>query len=116
MMLKKISIGLFAGLISGLFGAGGGLVLLSIFVHILKLEEKDARATTIASILPMATVTGIFYFNNNLINWNLAIKCAIGGIIGSIIGTKLLKTLSNTVLRILFVIFLVYISYKFITV
>ncbi|MCL2859337.1 MAG: sulfite exporter TauE/SafE family protein [Oscillospiraceae bacterium] len=114
MMFKKSAIGLFAGLISGMFGAGGGLVLLSIFVHILKLEEKEARATTIASILPMATVTGIFYSSNNLIEWNLAIKCAIGGIIGAIIGTRLLKLLSNTVLRGLFVVFLVYISFKFI--
>ena len=113
-MLKKGTIGILAGLISGMFGAGGGLVLLSIFLHVLKLEEKEARATTIASILPMAITTGIFYFNNNLIDWNLAIKCAVGGIVGVVIGTKLLRVLSNTVLRVIFIVFLVYVAYKLI--
>ena len=113
-MFKKSTVGILAGLISGMFGAGGGLVLLSAYVHILKLNEKETRATTIASILPMAMVVGIFYSNNNLIDWTLAVKCAIGGIVGSAIGTKLLKNLSNMTLRIIFIVFLIYIAYKFI--
>ena len=113
-MLKKGAIGLFTGFVSGMFGAGGGLVLVSMYVHILKLNEKEARATTIASILPMAMVVGIFYSNNNLMDWSLGIKCAIGGIIGSIIGTKLLKNLSDTMLRVVYIVFLIYIAYKFI--
>lgn len=112
-MLKNIIIGTSAGVISGLFGAGGGLILVPIFVHYLKLEEKEARATTIFCILPMVITSGIIYSNNNLIDWNLAIKCAIGGIIGSVIGTKLLKSLSNKVLKIIFIIFLSYVSIKY---
>lgn len=112
-MIKNIFIGISAGIISGLFGAGGGLILVPIFVHYLKLGEKEARATTIFCILPMVITSGIIYSNNNLIDWNLAIKCAIGGIVGSIIGTKLLKNLSNKVLKITFIIFLVYVSIRY---
>lgn len=112
-MLKNILIGISAGIISGLFGAGGGLILVPVLVHYLNLSEKEARATTIFCILPMVITSGIMYSTNGLIEWNLAFKCAIGGIIGSFIGTKLLKTLSNKVLKITFIIFLIYVSIRY---
>lgn len=112
-MLKNIIIGMSAGIISGLFGAGGGLILVPVLVHYLKLSEKEARATTIFCILPMVITSGIIYYNNDLIDWSLAIKCAIGGMIGSFIGTKLLRSLSNKVLKISFIIFLIYVAVKY---
>lgn len=109
-MLKKIIIGLIAGMISGFFASGGGLILVPSLVYFLGLEENKARATSIFSILPMVLVSAIFYNKENFINWELAIKCAIGGIIGGYLGAKLLKKLSINVLRISFIIFLVYAS------
>lgn len=112
-MFKNIIIGISSGIISGLFGAGGGLILVPIFVHLLKLNEGEARATTIFCILPMVITSGIIYSRNDLIDWNLAIKCAIGGMVGSVIGTKLLKNLSNKVLKLIFIIFLIYVSIRY---
>ena len=109
-MFKNIIIGISSGIISGLFGAGGGLILVPIFVHLLKLDEREARATTIFCILPMVITSGLIYSRNDLIDWNLAIKCAMGGIIGSVIGTRLLRNLSNKVLKSIFIIFLIYVS------
>ena len=111
-MLKKISIGLIAGIISGLFAAGGGMIVVPALIHIFKLEDAKARATSVFAILPMVVVSGLFYYKNDYIDWNLGIKCAIGGIIGGIIGAKLLKKMSSKTLRILFVIFLAYTSIK----
>lgn len=111
-MLKKISVGIIAGVISGLFSAGGGMIVVPALIHIFKLEDARARATSVFAILPMVVVSGLFYYKNNYINWSLGIKCAFGGIIGGIIGAKLLKKISNKVLRILFVIFLAYTSIK----
>lgn len=113
-MLKKISIGLIAGIISGLFAAGGGMIVVPALIHVFKLEDAKARATSVFAILPMVVVSGLFYYKNDYIDWNLGIKCAIGGIIGGIIGAKLLKKMSSKTLRILFVIFLVYTSIKMI--
>lgn len=112
-MLKNIIVGVSAGIISGLFGAGGGLILVPIFIHLLKITEKESRATTVFCILPMVITSGVIYSNNDLINWDLAIKCAIGGIIGSYIGTKLLKKLSDKVLKIIFIIFLLYVAIRY---
>ncbi len=113
-MLKRISIGLIAGIISGLFAAGGGMIVVPALIHLYKLEDAKARATSVFAILPMVITSGIFYYKNDYIDWNIGIKCAIGGIIGGIIGAKLLKKISTRILRILFIIFLIYTSTKMI--
>lgn len=113
-MFKKITIGLIAGVISGLFAAGGGMIVVPALIHLFKLEDSKARATSVFAILPMVVVSGLFYYKKDYIDWNLGIKCAIGGIIGGIIGAKLLKKMSSKTLRILFVIFLAYTSIKMI--
>ena len=115
-MLKKISTGLIAGLISGLFAAGGGMIVVPALIHLFKLEDAKARATSIFAILPMVITSGIFYYKNDYIDWNLGIKCAIGGTIGGIIGAKLLKKMSTKTLKIMFLMFLIYTSVKMIMV
>ncbi len=113
-MLKKILVGLIAGMISGLFAAGGGMIVVPALIHIFKLEDAKARATSVFAILPMVVASGIFYYKNDFVDWNLGIKCAIGGIVGGIIGAKLLKKISTKTLRILFIIFLGYTSIRMI--
>ena len=113
-MLKRISIGLIAGIISGLFAAGGGMIVVPALIHLYKLEDAKARATSVFAILPMVITSGIFYYKNDYIDWNIGIKCAIGGIIGGIIGAKKHKKISTRILRILFIIFLIYTSTKMI--
>ena len=112
--MKKIIIGMFAGIISGFFGAGGGMIVVPALIHMFKAEDAKARATSVFAILPMVITSGIFYYKNNYIDWNLGVKCAIGGIVGGIIGAKLLKKMSSKTLRILFLIFLIYTSIKMI--
>lgn len=113
-MWKIILIGLVAGFVSGLFATGGGMILVPAFIYFLKLNEKKARGTSLFAILPMVITSSIFYYNNNYINWKIGILCAIGGVIGGIIGSKMLKKLSDKTLRLFFAIFLMYVSIKMI--
>lgn len=113
-MSRRIIIGLVSGLISGLFAAGGGMIVVPALIHIFKLEDAKARATSVFAIMPMVIASGIFYYKNDFVDLNLGIKCAIGGIIGGAIGAKLLKKVSSKTLRILFIIFLSYTSIKMI--
>lgn len=62
----------------------------------------------------MVIASGFFYFKNNYIDWKIGILCAIGGVIGGYIGTKLLKKLSDKILKISFILFLFYVSIKMI--
>ncbi len=107
-MVKKILVGLVAGIISGLFTAGGGLIIVPALLYTLKLEPKKARATSVFCILPMVITTAIFYGQSNFIKWDIGIMCAIGGIIGGIVGAKLLNRLPEKYLKIAFAMFLIY--------
>ena len=106
--MKKMLIGVIAGIISGLFASGGGLLLVPMYTHVLKLNEKEARATSLFCILPMVILTAILYNSSNFINWEIGIKCALGGIIGGIIGGKLLNKIQDKYLQIFFILFLLY--------
>ena len=82
--IGNICIGFLAGMISGFFGAGGGLILVPFLTLILKQDEVIYRATTILCIFFMVLTSSFFYFNENSIDWILGAKCAVGGIIGRI--------------------------------
>lgn len=113
-MIKKIIIGLFAGLVSGLFASGGGMIVVPALIHFFKLKEAKARATSILIILPMVITSGIFYYNNKYINWKIGIMCAFGGIAGGYIGAKILKKIPEKYLRIAFTFFIIYVSIRMI--
>lgn len=112
--MKKPLIGFCAGIISGLFASGGGLILVPAFIYLLKMEDRKARGTTIFCILPMVIASSIFYYKENYINWRIGIYSAIGGVIGGIIGARLLRKIPTTYVRILFAVFLLYVSIKMI--
>lgn len=112
---KKIIIGILAGIVSGLFSTGGGMILVPAFIHLLELEDTKARGTSVFCILPMVVTSSFFYYKGNYINWKIAFFCAIGGAIGGYIGAKLLKKLPEKILKIAFTIFLIYVSFKMIT-
>ena len=114
-MVKKIIIGILAGIISGLFSTGGGMILVPAFIHMLELEDTKARGTSVFCILPMVLTSSIFYYKGNYIDWKIALLCAIGGAVGGYIGAKLLKKLPEKTLKIAFTIFLIYVSFKMIT-
>ena len=113
-MLKKVLIGIVAGLINGFFASGGGMILVPAFYYVLKLNEVESRATSVFCILPMVLASSIFYYKGNFMDWRLGILCAIGGIIGGMIGSKLLKKVDEKYLKISFIVFLIYVSYKMI--
>ena len=111
----KISvIGLIAGFVSGLFSTGGGLILVPSFLYLINMESQKSRGTSVFCILPMVLTSSFFYYKGDFINWDIAIKCAIGGAIGGYIGAKLLKKLPEKILKIAFTIFLIYVSLKMI--
>lgn len=113
-MIKKIGIGIIAGIVSGLFASGGGMIVVPALVYLLGLEEAKARGTSLFVILPMVITSGIFYYKNDYIDWKIGILCAIGGMIGGFIGSKYLKKIPEIYLKISFTIFLIYVSIRMI--
>jgi uncharacterized membrane protein YfcA len=102
-----LCIGLAAGLLSGLFGVGGGTVIVPLLVLLLRFDQRLAAGTSLAAIVPTATVGVISYAVHGSVAWIPALILAAGAVGGAQIGTWLLPRLSQTVLRWCFVAFLV---------
>jgi len=100
--LKFIIIGTIAGVINGFFGAGSGLILIPLMSQVGKLDTKKTHATTLSCVLFMCICGSLVYFFNKTIDYKFTIICAIGSIVGSLIGTKLLKNLKNDFIDLIF--------------
>ena len=111
-MWKKIIIGMLAGIVSGLFSTGGGMILVPAFMYWLRLDATKSRGTSLFCILPMVITSSFFYYKGNFVDWKISILCAIGGTIGGYFGAKLLKKLPEKYLKIAFTFFLIYVSFR----
>ena len=102
-----IGIGLLAGLLSGLFGVGGGTVIVPLLVLLLQFDQRLAAGTSLAAIVPTASVGVISYATTGSVAWIPALILAAGAVVGAQIGTRLLPRISQTALRWGFVGFLI---------
>ncbi|MFT4212291.1 MAG: sulfite exporter TauE/SafE family protein [Microbacterium sp.] len=99
-------IGLLAGLLSGLFGVGGGTVIVPMLVLLLGFDQRLAAGTSLAAIVPTAAVGVVSYAVHDSVAWIPALILAAGAVVGAQIGTWLLPRVSQNALRWGFVVFL----------
>lgn len=99
-------IGLMAGLLSGMFGVGGGTVIVPLLVLLLGFDQRRAAGTSLTAIVPIATVGVISYALSGSVAWIPALILAGGAVVGAQIGTRLLPRVSQAALRWGFVVFL----------
>jgi len=100
-------IGIIVGIANGLFGAGGGTLLVPALEKFKKFETHKAHATTLAIILPLSIVSAIVYIWGVDVDWKSVLLVSAGGITGGIIGAKLLNHISAGWLNMLFGLFLI---------
>lgn len=86
--------GLMAGLVNGLFGAGGGMLLLPLLTHLCGLKAHVAFACSVCVILPLSLVSLGVYFLHGSLDFIQALPYLIGGAAGGVIAGLLLKKLS----------------------
>lgn len=107
-----VVIGFTAGLINGLFGSGGGTVLVPSMVFLLGIEQNKAHATAISIILSLSILSSFFYISNGIFDLKLTYKVAIFSIIGGYIGSILLNKFSNKALRRIFGISMIIVAIR----
>jgi uncharacterized protein len=92
-MSKAALVGLAAGFLSGLFGVGGGILLVPALVIVLKLGQKLAHGTSLAAVLPIALSSLFGYTVEDKVDWPVAGLLAAGAIGGAVLGTHFLHRL-----------------------
>lgn len=91
-----------AGLVNGLFGAGGGMVLVPMLIHFGKLEDKKAFSSAICVILPICIVSILVYCTKNIFPFQDALPYLAGGLLGGVLGGLLFRKVSAHFLHKLF--------------
>lgn len=104
---KYVVIGLLAGLLSGLFGVGGGTVIVPLLLLLCGFDARLAAGTSLAAIVATSIVGVISYALVGSVSWLAALLLALGAVVGAQLGTWLLPRLPLLVLQWGFVGFLV---------
>ncbi len=99
---RHILIGILSGILNGLFGAGGGSVVVPAMEMFLKIDEKKSHATAIGVILIMSAISSVFYIREGHFDFGLWLPTAAGGIFGGALGAKILSKISVRWLKIIF--------------
>ena len=105
-ILMYLLIGLAAGLLSGLFGVGGGTVIVPMLALLARFEPRLAAGTSLAAIVPTAAVGVISYAVHGAVAWIPALILAAAAVVGAQFGSWLLARLPVNVVRWAFIAFL----------
>lgn len=102
-----------AGLANGLFGGGGGMVLLPILSRWGGLNARRLYATCVAVIFPVCAVSAAVYLWRDGLDLTAALPYLVGGLLGGRLGGKLYGKVSTTVLKWVFAAFLFYAGVRY---
>lgn len=111
---KTALLGFFTGIANGLFGSGGGTIVVPGMEKILKMEAHKAHATAIAVILPLTILSMFVYMKSIESDFKVILYVSIGGIIGGYLGSKFLNKLSGKALHKIFGLFMIAASIRMI--
>ncbi len=115
LVVSLIVIGLLGGLLSGMFGIGGGVIMVPLMVFLLSFSQHQAQGTSLAVLsFPVAFVAAYNYYNSgeNVVDWKFAAIIAISFILGGYFGSKLAISINQTVLKKLFSLLLLVAAIK----
>lgn len=98
--LALLAIGLVAGVLAGMFGIGGGLVIVPALLFFLKMSELEAIATSLAALIPPVGLLGAAeYYSKGYIHVRYAALIAVGLFVGAYFGARIMIGLPSHVIR-----------------
>lgn len=104
-------LGLAIGVLSGVFGIGGGVVLVPALLYIFKLTQHQAQGTSLAVfVAPIGLLGALRYYYSGNTNIALAIFVAIGLFIGAFLGASIVQPWPGLLVKRLFGGFLLIVS------
>jgi uncharacterized membrane protein YfcA len=109
--MEFLVIGLIAGVLSGLFGIGGGVVIVPALIMVSQMKPETATGTSLASLLlPVGVLGAWHYYRHGFVEVAPAALIATGLVIGAWLGAFVALRLSAQDLQKAFAIFLVFVA------
>ncbi len=106
-----LAIGLLAGILSGLFGIGGGVVIVPALLLITRMKPEMAIGTSLASLLlPVGALGAFRYYRDGYVNIGAALWIAAGLFGGAWLGAQMALRLPSRDLQRAFAVFLIFVS------
>lgn len=114
MFLGFVALGVVAGLLAGMFGIGGGVVIVPALIFLFNFAMQEATGTSLAALLlPAGFMALLQYKRAGLLNIKASAAIAIGIFTGSSIGAMIALDLDAILLRQIYGIFLLWVGYRF---
>ncbi len=112
--LALVAVGLVAGLMAGMFGIGGGNIIVPALVLFLKYPPKRAIATSLAALLPPIGLPGvIYYYRAGTLDIRIAALLATGLLLGTVFGARINIRMPTGQVKLLYGIFLIFVAVRF---
>ncbi|HEY1404985.1 MAG TPA: sulfite exporter TauE/SafE family protein, partial [Spirochaetota bacterium] len=106
-------IGLFAGVVGGMLGIGGGVIMIPALTILLGYSQQMAQGTTTAAmILPIGLLAAYAYYQKGYVNIPMALCISAGFFLGGYFGGKIAVAIDPVILKRIFAIFLIVIAVK----
>ena len=109
--MQFLLIGFAAGVLSGLFGIGGGIVIVPALVFIASMAQKTATGTSLAALLlPVGALGAWQYYKAGALDTRAALLLAPGLLFGAWLGARIALQLPSRELQRAFAVFLVLVA------
>lgn len=94
--------GVLAGATSGLFGGGGGIIIVPGLLYLAKFPQKLATGTSLGAIVPISVAGIAGYATGGEVDWSAAAVIALGALAGAVLGTRWLVRVGGVLLHAMF--------------
>jgi uncharacterized protein len=111
MLWTYLIIGLGAGVLSGLFGIGGGIVIVPALMFFAKLAPQSATGTSLGALLLPVGALGVWaYWKGGHVDLRASLWIALGLFFGAYVGARFAQTLPPVTMKRMFAVFLVLVA------
>jgi uncharacterized membrane protein YfcA len=111
MKILFLAVGLAAGLLSGIFGIGGGIIIVPALLLFAKMDATTATGTSLAALLlPVGTLGAWQYYKAGHVDVTAGLLVALGMFAGAYFGARFGMSLNPTTAKRAFAVFLVLVS------
>lgn len=111
--LLYILLGLVAGIFGGMFGIGGGSILIPALVYLFGLSQHQAQGTTLAIMVPpIGLLAAMRYYYSGNVKLGMAGFICVGFLVGGLIGAQFVQGVPDALLKKMFGVFLLVVSMR----